>query len=103
MVARVTLVEVDSVRTSVTRAVEHFKLSVLPELRDEPGYEGCYVLTTPEGKAIVMTLWTDAEAAEAGIEGGGYASRVEKFVTVIKAAPGRETYDVDLIDEPALA
>jgi hypothetical protein len=103
MVARVTLVEVDSVRTSVARAVEHFKHSVLPELRDEPGYEGCYVLTTPEGKAIVMTLWADAEAAESSIAGGGYASQVEKFVTVIKAPPGRETYDVDLIDEAALA
>jgi hypothetical protein len=101
MVARVTLVEVDCVRTSVARAVEYFKLSVLPELRDEPGYDGCYVLTTPEGKAVVITLWADAEAADASV--GRYASQVEKFVTVIKSPPGRETYDVDVIDEPVLA
>ena len=103
MVARVTLAEIDSVRMSVARAVEYFEVSVLPELREQPGYEGCYVLTTPEGKAVVLTLWADAEAAEAGITGGVYGAQVEKFVTVIRSAPGRETYDVDLVDEPSLA
>ena len=100
MVARITLAEVDSVRTSVGRAVERFEASVVPELREQPGYEGCYVMTTPEGKALVLTLWADEEAAEASFAGGTYAAQVDKFVTVIRSAPGREVYEVDLVDTP---
>ena len=39
MIARVTLAEVDAVRTSIPKAVERFEESVLPELRDAEGYE----------------------------------------------------------------
>jgi heme-degrading monooxygenase HmoA len=98
MVARVTLAEIDAVRMSIRSAVKLFDESVLPELREQDGYEGCYVLTTPEGKALVMTLWRDEEAAEAGIASGAYGDRVERFVTIIRAAPGRETYDVAVAD-----
>jgi heme-degrading monooxygenase HmoA len=100
MVARVTLAEIDSVRTSVARAVERFEGSVAPELQAQPGYEGCCVLTTPEGKALVVTFWEDDAAAAASIAGGSYAAQVEKFVTVMHAAPGREAYNVAFADLP---
>lgn len=103
MIARVTLAEVDSVRTSVARAVERYEQTVLPELRETDGYEGCMVLTTPDGKALVLTLWADRDAAEASAAEGSYAARVDKFVTLIKSQPGRETYDVDIADLPLLA
>jgi hypothetical protein len=103
MVARVTLAEIDSVRTSVARAVERFEESVAPELQAQPGYEGCCVLTTPEGKALVLTLWEGPDAAEASVAGGSYAAQVQKFVTVIRSAPGRETYDVAYADLPHTA
>jgi len=100
MVARVTLAEIDSVRMSIRRAVERFEVSVLPELREQPGYEGAYVLTTPEGKALVITFWADDESAEASIASGAYKAQVEKFVTLIRSAPGRETYEVHIADVP---
>ena len=100
MVARVTLAEIDTVRTSVTRAVELFEESVVPELREQPGYEGCTVLTTPEGKALVTTFWTDLESATVSIASGRYGAQVAKFVTVMGSQPGRETYEVTLTDEP---
>ena len=59
MVARVTLAEIDAVRMSVPRAVRVFEDEILPDLHEQDGYEGCYVLTTPEGKALVMTFWAD--------------------------------------------
>ena len=102
MVARVTLAEIDAVRMSVARGIEVFEESVLPELQAAPGYEGCYALTTPEGKALVMTFWTDEDAAERGVRGGLYAAQVEKFVTVLRAPPGREAYEVSVVDLPAL-
>jgi hypothetical protein len=52
---------------------------------------------------LVITFWSTEEAAEAGIKGGRsfYAEQVEKFVTIYKAPPGRETYDVVLAEAPA--
>jgi hypothetical protein len=98
MIARVTLAEVDVVRTSLGALVELYKQSVVPAQHAQDGYEGGYVLTTPEGKALVMTFWRDEEAAESAVLSGFYGEQVEKFVTVFKAAPGRETYDVAVED-----
>lgn len=103
MVARVTLAEIDAVRMSVARAVEFFEQSVMPDLQDEPGYEGCYVLTTAEGKALVMTFWADDEAADRSMASGLYANQVAKFVTLLRTSPGRETYEVSVADAPVLA
>lgn len=101
MVARVTLAEIDTVRLSVAAGVERFKELVLPELCGEPGYRGVYVLSTPEGKALVITFWNSEEEAEAGLASGFYAQQVEKFVTFFNAAPGREAYEVVLAEPPA--
>jgi heme-degrading monooxygenase HmoA len=98
MVARVTLAEVDVVRQNLDRLVEFYRQSVMPEQRAQDGYEGGYVLTTPEGKALVMTFWRDEDAAEAGLASGFYGDQVQKFVTVFKAPPGREMYDVAVAD-----
>jgi heme-degrading monooxygenase HmoA len=102
MVARVTLAEIDAVRMSVARALEFFEESVMPDLQDEPGYEGCYVLTTPEGKALVVTFWTDEDSADRSMASGLYASQVDKFVTLLRTPPGRETYEVSVADAPML-
>jgi heme-degrading monooxygenase HmoA len=102
MVARVTLAEIDAVRMSIPRALERFEEAVLPELRAVDGYEGCYVLTTPEGKALVISFWRDEEAAERSIASGLYRAHVEKFVTLLRSQPGREAYEVSLADAPAL-
>jgi heme-degrading monooxygenase HmoA len=103
MVARVTLAEIDAVRMSVARAIERFEQSVVPALQKEPGYEGCYVLTTPEGKALAITFWADDEAAERSLASGLYAAQVDKFVTLMRTQPGRETYEVSIADAPALS
>lgn len=101
MVARVTLAEIDSVRMSVRAAVQRYRESVLPALRDQAGYEGGYVLTTPEGKALAITFWATREDAEAGLSSGFYAEQVQKFATVFRAAPGRELYEVSIAEAPA--
>jgi heme-degrading monooxygenase HmoA len=103
MVARVTIAEVDSLRMSIDDAVEVFRESVTPALREQEGFEGVYVLLSPEGKALVLTFWTSEEAAEAGLAGGRsfYAEQIEKFVTIYRSPPGRELYDVVLAEMPA--
>jgi heme-degrading monooxygenase HmoA len=102
VIARATIAEIDTVRTSIDDAVELFRSSVLPALHDQEGYEGVYVLLSPEGQALVLTFWETEEAAEAGVAGARsfYDEQVEKFVTIYRAPPGREMYDVVLAEEP---
>jgi hypothetical protein len=40
MHARVTLLEIDTLRTSMTDALERFRSETLPRLRVQPGYLG---------------------------------------------------------------
>lgn len=103
MVARVTLAELDVVRMRLEDATELFKESVVPALREQDGYQGVYVLLSPEGKVLAITFWESEEAAEAGIAGGRsfYAQQIEKFVTLYRSPPGREHYEVVLADAPA--
>ena len=102
MVARVTLAEIDVVRMSIEDATRRFEEMILPELRVREGFAGVYVLATDEGKALVMTLWENEEAAEAEVVSGFYAAQVEKFVTLFRAPAGRETYRVVIAEEPAV-
>jgi heme-degrading monooxygenase HmoA len=105
MIARVTLAEIDAVRMSVDQAVTLFRESVVPALREQEGYEGVYVLLSDEGKVLALTFWDSEEAAEAGIAGGRsfYAEQIEKFVTIYRSPPGRETYEVVVADFPAVS
>ena len=102
MVARATMAEIDFVRMSLAESTELFRDSVVAALREQDGYEGCCVLVSPQGQALALTFWRDEEAADAGIEGGRsfYAEQVEKFVTIYRAPPGREHYDVVVADFP---
>jgi heme-degrading monooxygenase HmoA len=102
MVARATLAEIDVVRTNVHDAVEVFEESVLPALHGQDGFEGAYVMLSPEGKVLVLTFWTDDEAARSSHLSGFYAEQVSKFVTIYAAPPGREAYDVVVAEAPAL-
>jgi heme-degrading monooxygenase HmoA len=102
MVARVTLAEFDTVRMSIDDAVELYKESVVPELQQQQGYEGVYVLANPQGKLLTMTFWESEDAAEAGVSSGYYAAQIEKFVTYFRAPAGRETYEVALAEAPSV-
>ena len=105
MVARVTVAELDFVRMSLEESTEVFRDSVVAALRQQDGYEGSLVLVSPQGQALALTFWRDEEAADAGLAGGRsfYAEQVEKFVTIYRSPPGRETYEVVLADLPVLA
>jgi hypothetical protein len=99
MFSRVTLLEVDPVRTDPDAALERFREEVLPRLRDQPGYEGAFVLLNPEGQGMTLSLWSTEEALEATAPLA--AAALQQFATVFRAPPGREQYEVRLADLPA--
>jgi hypothetical protein len=100
MYSRVTLLELDTVRLDVDQALERYRREILPQLQRQPGYEGCFVLVSPEGQGLVMSLWSGEEemAASTGIA----TEALETFATIFRAPPGRERYQVRLADVPAL-
>lgn len=101
MFARVTLVEIDTERVPVEDAVRMYEADVVPELRQLPGYQGVYVLSTPDGNGLIMTLWSTEEQAAAGAESGFYADVLSRYVTLFRSPPGRERYQVVLAEAPA--
>jgi hypothetical protein len=97
MYSRVTQLEIDTLRTDVEGAVELYRGEIVPRLREEEGYEGAYVLVTPEGKAVLITFWeTEEQAAETPF----YSDAIAEYVTLFSAPPGRETYEVKFADTP---
>jgi heme-degrading monooxygenase HmoA len=94
MHARVTTFEVDTVRTPVSEALERFKELVLPELRKQPGFRGLEVLSTPEGRGMLLSFWDSEAAAMQAVQTGFYNEQVAKLVMFIKQPPGREHYEV---------
>ena len=101
MHARVTLLEIDTLRASVPDALERFRAQTLGRLRLQPGYRGVWVLATPEGKGLLMSLWETQ--AQADIEGDHhfYEDELGRFATLFRSAPGREEYQVLFVDEPS--
>ena len=102
MFARVTLFEIDTLRTSLDDALEQFKELIVPEARKQEGYEGMYVMRTPEGKGVIMSLWASEEAAAAGVTSGYYDEQVAKFMALFRAPAGREHYEVVFAEAPGM-
>jgi len=101
MFARVTLLEIDTMRTDVADAVELYRAEVLPELKEQSGYTGSYVLATPDGKGMLISFWATEDAADASAEQGFYAETLARYVTLFRSPPGRERYEVMVADLPA--
>lgn len=101
MYSRVTLLEIDTLRTSIEDAAELFRHDVLPRLREQEGFAGAVVLATPEGKGMIITAW---ESEEAAVGAAGFASEeLERHTTLFKAPPGREYYEVVFAEMPSSA
>ncbi|HEX6228474.1 MAG TPA: hypothetical protein VFZ41_03320 [Solirubrobacterales bacterium] len=105
MYARVTTVEIDTVRIGVEEAVAAYREEFVPRLGEQEGYEGVLVFATPDGKGLVITLWDSEEAARAGTdeEGGVYTEAISRFMTVFRAPPGRGHYELAFSDVPTLS
>lgn len=100
MFARVTLLEIDTLRIDVATALEQYKQEILPLLRQQPGYAGIFMLSNDQGSGAVITLWETEEAADVRQTGGFYSGVLERFTTIFKAPPGRERYEVSFVDVP---
>ena len=100
MFARLTLLEIDTVRVSMNEALARFESDIAPSLCEQPGYCGVFVLTTPEGKGALLSFWSTAEQAATEGDHQFYGEALGNFATFFRSAPGRERYEVAYVDEP---
>ena len=100
MFARLTLIEIDTVRVDMDAAVRVYLDEVLPEVREQPGYAGVLVLTTAEGRGALLSFWDSPEAADASATTGFYPDVLERYVTLFRSPPGRERYEVEFAELP---
>jgi hypothetical protein len=99
--ARLTLLEIDTVRIPTELAVGVFRQEVLPDLKQRPGYLGILVMSTPLGRGALLSFWETEEAADAGATLGWYPQVLERYTALFRSAPGRERYEVAFADLPA--
>ena len=85
MYARTTLLEIDTVRIPLDGAVAEFERVVVPQLREQPGFRGVYALTTPEGRAMLISFWETAEQADAETPTGWYPDALAEHIAQVKA------------------
>ena len=76
----------------------------MPALHEQAGYEGVLRPRLPGGTGARPDFLGERGGGRRGPRGSRsfYAEQVEKFVTLYKAPPGRETYQVVLAEEPAV-
>ena len=100
MYARVTEFQVDPKDVDLDIAQGVFEKLVVPEMRKQPGYEGCYLLRTERGKGTVVSLWENEDAAVSSETSGYYAEQLEKLMPLLGSAPQVETFRVAFADHP---
>ncbi len=94
MFARLTLTQVKI--DKLDEAVKVTKESVLPAAKSQKGFRGAYLLSEPNGKAIMISLWETEEDAIANEKSGYYQEQLAKFKDMFTAPPVHEGYEVSL-------
>jgi hypothetical protein len=79
-------------------ALQLYRESILPELKQLPGFRGVMGLVDrSKGKAIALTLWeSEADALVSGAGSAYMQASLAKFSSFFAAAPVIETYEVGL-------
>lgn len=92
MHARVTTVYLQPDRISEATAL--YRNSVMPVLTTQSGYKGAYLLTSPSGAGLSITLWDSEAQGQAYEASGAYREQVSKFAAFFTAPPSLAVYDV---------
>jgi len=94
MFARLTITQTKI--DKLDEAVKVTKESVLPAAKSQKGFRGAYLLSQPNGKAIMISLWETEDDAIANEKSGYYQEQLAKFKDMFTAPPVHEGYNVSL-------
>ncbi len=80
---------------TVDEAVQIFRDSVVPDARQQPGFQGAMALVDREAnKTISITLWQTEAEARRSATGGYLQAQINKFASHLVTPPVVETFEV---------
>jgi heme-degrading monooxygenase HmoA len=95
MYARVTIVHIQPEKQ--TEAVEIYRESVVPAARQQPGFNGAFLLTEPSSnKGYSITFWETEADMKAGETSGYYQAQLAKIASLVAAPPVQEACEVSV-------
>ena len=77
-----------------------FERSVVPEMRRQAGYEGCYFLRTSRGSGLLISLWEDEAAAQTGAHPGAFTDQMQALRPLLGKVIGEQSFRVGFADHP---
>jgi heme-degrading monooxygenase HmoA len=94
MYARLTTFELHP--ETLDEAVQIFRDSVVPDNRQQPGFQGILALVDRSAhKAISISLWQTEAEAQASATSGHLQAQIKKFASHMSAPPVVETFEVE--------
>ena len=101
MLASVTQFTVDFRGDDFDVAQAAFERTVVPELRKQNGYEGCYFLRMARGQGLMISLWEDEASLAASEHPGALAEQMADLVPLLgKVAAKNIHFTVGFADHP---
>src|SRR5437660_10212414 len=80
---------------TVDEAVQIFRDSVVPDAKQQPGFQGAMALVNRSAnKTISITLWETEAEAKASEIGSHLQAQINKFASHLAALPVVETFEV---------
>lgn len=100
MFIRMIIFHVDPSDVDIDVVQDVFERLVVPEMRKQLGYEGCYLLRTEHGRGAIVSLWESEEVAIASEKSGHYADQLAELMPLLGPSAGVDTFRVAFADHP---
>ena len=75
-----------------------FEKSLIPEMRLQNGYEGCYFLRASKTQGLAVTLWESKDALEANNQNEAFSTILRSFVEDLGSEVRMKPYQVRYAD-----
>jgi len=93
MYARVTTITTPADR--VDEAIRIYQDSVVPVLKQQPGYRSTLLLNDrASGKGVAISVWETQQDLQASEASGFYQEQLAKFAPLLSAPPVREVFEL---------
>ncbi|MQF87348.1 MAG: hypothetical protein FI734_07845 [SAR202 cluster bacterium] len=75
-----------------------FENSLVPEMRNHNGYEGCYFLQSSSHRGLAITLWEDKDALEASNQNQAFQNLLQSINESLSTEVSFTSYQVSYAD-----
>ncbi len=80
----------------IGEAVRIFRDSVVPALKQQPGFKGAFLLTDPNTQKGIASTWWETEADLKAALTSVFPEQIAQFAQVFAEPPTREAYEVGI-------